>query len=758
MWFVLVLLVGGVAVGVTQLTAERVQPLKVVQRTDYLEDPAGITVEAALNQLRSTALGSAESSSLHPRGPFWMRMEVGDLPKQSIVAELRLLRLSSGQFWIVTKSETGAAIASEENLIPIKYRVAKGGTALDISMPYAGKLEILAKVVPTSMSRPKAFFWRAADFGVSGPLFERGGGALGGSLIILALFSAIIATLNRDRVFWLFSGWLITSLRVASVNNGWDAVWLGVENNLGAIEIILLATLSLHALLTVELFRALFEQQLKPRLLQLFSVLRMLCISLTVMAFFLHTETFLPILWGVSVVGILVLFWSLAYVLRSNRSSVAIWYTLSWGFTFAGLLAEVAFVAGLSSKPSGILNAQVGAVASALLTAIALAERLRREKTRRLAAQTQAVGALRQYRDNYNSLPIGLFALDEFGAFSGYNPAFAEMLGLPPFSNSGPRLTWSTLFGRESLEDLEISLRGKRVSDLEIFRPASEGEGNWYLVRATHKAVGIEGSFQDVTARKLAEHQFKHLADHDPLTDLLNLRGLSGEINKTIDKVEDGAQSSLAFVDLDRFKLVNDLFGHFAGDQVLIQIAQRLRNRFDTPHVLGRMGGDEFVIVLNDCSPVAAKVQCEEVLREIIEHPYHVGDKAFAVTCSIGLTEFQSGMSERDVLAACDRACAEAKSHGGSQVIVYAADDASMVEQLDEIRLISLIRQKLPVERLFTVMQPIVSLTAPFSNLNYKVLLRMRDADGSVILPGRFVAAAERNGLMADIDRWVLNT
>ena len=710
------------------------------------------------NDLKSSAKAD-NKLALYPHGQYWLRLAlINPLVGSALTVEQPLLRPSEAQYWRVVRKSSTSNTGQVVDLIPLEHKLSRSGVAVDLGNVNDKNVEIIARVRGTTVVRPKAMLWRTDDFVKSSVSFERGGGALIGAILALALFSTVIAGLNRDRTFWLFAGWLITSFRVAAVNGGWDAYWLGANIESWLVDDISRITLALHAPLTVELLRSIFAREFGPKAMKILVTLRNIFVALVAISPFMSAAVFLPTFWIAGSVGIALGLTVLVTSVSIRKSSVASLYLLSWAVSFFGILGEVASATGLLAVKIPILNAQVGAVASALLTAIALAERLRMEKTRRLAAQTQAVGALRQYRDNYNSLPIGIFALDEFGAFTGYNPAFAEMLGLPQFSSSGPRLTWSTLFGRESLDDLEISLRGTRVSDLEIFRPSSEGEGNWYLVRASHKAVGIEGSFQDVTARKLAEHRFKHLADHDPLTDLLNLRGLSGEINKSIDRVEDGSQSSLAFVDLDRFKLVNDLFGHFAGDQVLIQIAQRLRNRFGPPHVLGRMGGDEFVIVLNDCSPVAAKVQCEEVLREIIEHPYHVGDKAFAVTCSIGLVELQPGMSERDALAACDRACAEAKSHGGSQVIVYAADDASMVEQLDEIRLISLIRQKLPVERLFTVMQPIVSLTAPYSNLNYEVLLRMRDADGSVILPGRFVAAAERNGLMADIDRWVLNT
>ncbi len=697
--------------------------------------------------------------SLYPNGSYWMHL-VGANPNvgAALTIEQPLLRPTQARYWRVISDPTGTGAKDAFHLIPIPYRLVRSGVALELGHVDSERIEVLAQIDSNTVVRPKASVWLSGNFDYASLSFERGGGALAGAILALALFSAVIGALNRDRTFWLFAGWLIASFRVAAVNGGWDAYWLGADISSGLVHDINRVTLALYALLTVEMLRSVFSREFGSRSQLILVGLRNFFLFLVLMAALLPPSIFLPILWTSGAIGIFLGLGLLVLNVPVTKSTVASLYLLSWAVAFAGILAEVASASGVISFRSAILNAQVGAVASALLTAIALAERLRVERSRRLAAQTQAVGALRQFRDNYNTLPIGLFSLDRSGSFTGYNPAFAAMLGLPAFSAAHERMTWSGFFGLEALEDMEFALRGGRASDLELYRPGANGEGRWYLVSASRKGEGVEGSIQDVTSRKGAEHRLQHLADHDPLTDLLNRRGLSREISVALDHVEDDIPCALVFFDLDRFKLVNDLFGHFAGDQVLVQIAQRLRATFPAPHILGRLGGDEFVVVLKDCTPVAARLMCEEALREIVDRPYHVADKAFAVTSSVGVVGLQHEMSERDALSACDRACAEAKSQGGSTIIVYTADDAAMKEELDEIRLIAVMRQKLPVDRLFTVMQPIISLSAPFANLNYEVLLRMRETDGSVIMPGRFIAAAERNGLMGNIDRWVLNT
>ncbi|NLD70777.1 MAG: EAL domain-containing protein, partial [Limnobacter sp.] len=176
------------------------------------------------------------------------------------------------------------------------------------------------------------------------------------------------------------------------------------------------------------------------------------------------------------------------------------------------------------------------------------------------------------------------------------------------------------------------------------------------------------------------------------------------------------------------------------------------------PHVAARVGGDEFVVIIHGLELAAAHELCEVLRKTLSERPYHHQDKAFSVAASIGLIQLDPHMTPRDALTASDRACAEAKRSGGSVVVALDSTSAQLTSYLDEIKLVADMRERLPVENFFTQLQPIVSLRNPYSSLCYEVLVRMRDPSGAVVPPGRFIAAAERNGLMSQIDRWVLRS
>jgi diguanylate cyclase (GGDEF)-like protein len=213
---------------------------------------------------------------------------------------------------------------------------------------------------------------------------------------------------------------------------------------------------------------------------------------------------------------------------------------------------------------------------------------------------------------------------------------------------------------------------------------------------------------------------------------------------------------ALAYVDLDRFKLINDLFGHHCGDEVLKQVASRAQAALDGRCAFGRLGGDEFVCVLGDMSIDEAALRCGALLEALNDAPYQVGKRAFQVYASIGLVACSPTISAKDALSQADRACREAKLSAHKRLVVYRNGAQSLEERALERRLVESLRLNRLPAGLFLVMQPIMSLTAPGESLNFEVLLRMRAPDGTIVPPGKIMAAAEESGNVAAIDKWVI--
>jgi diguanylate cyclase (GGDEF)-like protein len=394
---------------------------------------------------------------------------------------------------------------------------------------------------------------------------------------------------------------------------------------------------------------------------------------------------------------------------------------------------------------------------SALLTAIALSERIRTERDARIEAQTHTVALLKEFKLNYNSMPIGLFSITSSGQISLYNPSFAEMFHLPLDPNEATHISIDALLGDGTaalMRKASVEATGK---DLEMSTHADGDTSRWYLARVTERNGLIEGSLQDITVRKAAESKLRHLVDHDSLTGVLNRRGLETALKEGLLVAATRTSCALAYVDIDRFKIINDLHGHGTGDALLQQTAQRLRSAIRARDQIARIA-DAFVVLLVDC-PDQASGGLTERLREVIsERPFEVNGKGLNMTVSIGVVPLETQMSTVDVMTAADRACSEAKARGRNCVVRLNDQDAALRTHLEELKVVADLQQRVPTERYFLEFQPIVALQSAMSSLSYEVLIRMRGEDGSVVPPGKFIGAAERNGLMSQIDRWVLRS
>jgi len=265
------------------------------------------------------------------------------------------------------------------------------------------------------------------------------------------------------------------------------------------------------------------------------------------------------------------------------------------------------------------------------------------------------------------------------------------------------------------------------------------------------------GLMLDVTEQKQNEKRIAFLAEHDALTGLYNRRRFQEELERALDYSERfKQQSALMFIDLDQFKYINDTMGHQAGDEYLCMVASRLNSSLRKVDILGRLGGDEFGIIL----PNTTREETEHVAEQVLQHLSSDKDgfekQRTPVTASIGIVFFpQHGNIPGELLAKADAAMYSAKDKGRNRYHIYSDRDKQLLAMHAKLQWEQRIREALEEDRFILYYQPVYYLKSGMIS-HHEVLLRMEDGDGGTVPPGAFLEIAERFGLIREIDRRVL--
>ncbi len=271
---------------------------------------------------------------------------------------------------------------------------------------------------------------------------------------------------------------------------------------------------------------------------------------------------------------------------------------------------------------------------------------------------------------------------------------------------------------------------------------------------------GIVFVFHDVSQTHELTRQLSHQATHDVLTGLFNRRDFEIKVKQAIRDAElAGHEHSLIYMDLDQFKVINDTCGHIAGDQLLKQYTSALSDIVRHGGTLARIGGDEFGLLLENCTNEQALLTAHKIQEMTRQFRFSWDDKTFGIGVSIGMIGINhQSSSVIDVISRVDAACYMAKEAGRSRIYVHDEKDQRLLARHGEMAWTPRITKALEEQRMVLYYQPIVHNTHLADlNCHYEILIRMIDESGKIIPPGEFLPAAERYNLIANIDRWVIS-
>ena len=378
-----------------------------------------------------------------------------------------------------------------------------------------------------------------------------------------------------------------------------------------------------------------------------------------------------------------------------------------------------------------------------------------------------------QARITLESIGEGVITTDRNGTIDYMNEAAEQLIGTARSAGIGKRLpdliALVDELDRSSLGDpVAKCLSERRRINLGrralLLSKQAEREFSTELTASPIRSpdgqvAGCVIIFHDVTEMRGLAREMSYQASHDALTGLVNRTEFERRLEAALDSARgEGVSHVVSYLDLDRFKLVNDSCGHLAGDNLLREIAALLKQRVRDSDTVARVGGDEFAMLLAGCPLDKARQIADDVCQTIGDYHFAWQDHRFDIGVSIGLVEVtkDSGSAE-GVLSAADSACYVAKQQGRGRVHVYSSRDEVLARERGEIQWLQRLQTALKENRFELYVQPIIALgsrgqTGPAA----EVLLRMRDESGKAILPIHFLSSAERYQLMSHIDRWVV--
>ena len=274
------------------------------------------------------------------------------------------------------------------------------------------------------------------------------------------------------------------------------------------------------------------------------------------------------------------------------------------------------------------------------------------------------------------------------------------------------------------------------------------------------ETLGLVLVMHDTSELRGLTRQMTYQASHDALTGLVNRREFERRLREAMDAAQTGdVAHALCYLDLDRFKVVNDTCGHTAGDNMLREVATIIKDAVRDSDTAGRIGGDEFAMLLVGCPLEKARQIADDVVRAVADYRFVWRDKIFNIGVSIGLVEIgRGGGSIEDIMNSADSACYVAKKQGGVHVHVYSAREEAKARHSGEIHWLQKLQNALRDNRFELYYQPIVhAQSAGVRGPALEVFVRLEAEDGQPAAPpAEFIRAAERYRLMPHVDRWVV--
>lgn len=644
------------------------------------------------------------------------------------------------------------------NTRPVKYPTYVFPVQIDAK----NSIDFRLLVETGSSMQVPIYIWQPESFIAAKSIKILFFGLFVGATVIMATYSYLLFLSTREKSYLYLAATVFFYALVQSDLTGINFAYLWPHSpNWNDKSLIILSNCAIICLsLFSSEFLRLNEQSVYTRnMLRAGNLFAALCIVLTPFVMYQHLI--------VGTASIITLIPIIAYA-----KGIKLWLT---GYVPARyfVLAFTLFVLATSIfvlNKAGIIDRNifteyfmnVGAMAVVSLLTLALAEQLNQEKRAKEIAQNSAIISLRKFENIYNNSSEGIFRLDAQGQFLSINPAFLRITKADSLIQLKKRFRSIDDISLNSASDLLETVKLQKQLRKDVILLKVDGSQYWAVLNMrvvedpSEKSSFIEGSIIDITELKENERQLKYLANYDQLTGLINRNAFQERLRRLIESAHQYFhEHTLLYIDLDRFKLVNDTCGHMAGDELLKQLGVIFTHKVRQRDATARIGGDEFAILLENCEIQKATRIGEELKRELNKFKFNWQGKQFDVGASIGIVPInQYSESVVSLLNLADSACLMAKEQGRNRIVVHDENAVEVNEKIRAKNLLATIHEAIDDNDFVLFKQSIISLKDK-NFRGFEVLLRLQ-LNEEIVGPGVFIPTAERYNVMGKVDRWVV--